>query len=79
MMWEGFRNPAVAGFYALSIILLIKHLFHGSVSLFQSLGIRSSAWTPVISLGARLIVLGLLVGFLSIPVFLSVGLMIHGG
>lgn len=79
MMWEGFRNPAVAGFYALSIILLMKHLSHGSVSLFQSLGIRSSAWTPVISLGARLIVLGLLVGFLSIPVFLSVGLMIHGG
>lgn len=79
MMWEGFRNPAVAGFYAISIILLMKHLSHGSVSLFQSLGIRSRAWTPVIALGARGMVVLLLLGFVAIPLFLCAGRLIHGG
>lgn len=70
MMWEGFRNPAVAGFYVVATTLLFVHLFHGSVSLFQSLGIRHPAWTPVIRVGSRAIVVALLVGFGSIPVVL---------
>lgn len=78
MMWVGFQNPGAAGFYIVGMGLLLLHLVHGSVSLFQSLGIRSRAWTPVITIGARAIVFLLFVGFASIPTVLFVSWSLHG-
>lgn len=72
MMWAAFRHPGIVVFYVVGMALLFMHLFHGSVSLFQSVGLRSTAWTPVIALVAKAIVFGLLVGFAAIPTVIFV-------
>lgn len=39
-----FSNPAVSIFYILAMIALGFHLFHGAVSLFQTLGLRTTKY-----------------------------------
>lgn len=45
MMVLGFQQPAVSAFYLIAIALLSWHLNHGLASMFQSLGLRSRAWS----------------------------------
>ncbi len=45
MMVLGFQDTAVSIFYLIAIALLSWHLSHGFSSMFQSIGIRSRAWS----------------------------------
>lgn len=49
MMVLGFQQPLVAIFYLVSIALLSWHLSHGFSSMFQSIGIRTRAWSSCLS------------------------------
>lgn len=44
----GFSNPAVSVFYILAMIALGFHLFHGAVSLFQTLGLKTPKYEKLI-------------------------------
>lgn len=71
---ESFTNPIVAAFYIVSMGALALHLFHGAWSIFQSLGINSpryNSWRRGFATGFALIVL---VGNLSFPVAVQLGL-----
>lgn len=70
MMRKGFAVPWVAAFYVVSVIVLFAHLFHGSVSLWQHVGIRHERWTPLIRLLSRGLVLFIIAGNVAIPVVL---------
>lgn len=70
MMRKGFSVPWVAAFYVVSVVVLFAHLFHGSVSLWQHLGIRHARWTPLIRLLSRGLVLFIIAGNVSIPLVL---------
>jgi succinate dehydrogenase / fumarate reductase cytochrome b subunit len=70
MMRKGFAVPWVAAFYVVSVVVLFAHLFHGSVSLWQHLGIRHARWTPLLRLGSRGLVLFLIAANVAIPVVL---------
>lgn len=70
MVWDGFRNPAIVIFYVVSMALLFAHLWHGSVSFLQSLGIRHRAWTPFAAKLGRALVLFVAFGNIAIPVIL---------
>ncbi len=70
MMRKGFAVPWVAAFYVVSMVVLFAHLFHGSVSLWQHLGIRHARWTPLIRLASRALVLFIIAGNISIPIVL---------
>ena len=48
MMILGFQRPVVALFYVIGMFLLFLHLSHGLGAMFQSLGWKSPAYTPVI-------------------------------
>jgi succinate dehydrogenase / fumarate reductase cytochrome b subunit len=50
---DNFRNPWVAGFYVLSMLVVGSHLWHGAASAFQSLGIDHRGWTPRILAAGR--------------------------
>jgi succinate dehydrogenase / fumarate reductase, cytochrome b subunit len=54
-------------FYALGVGLLCLHLSHGIVSMFQSLGWKNHTWGPLINQAAKIIAIGLFIGYLSIP------------
>lgn len=70
MMRQGFAVPWVSAFYVVSMVVLFAHLFHGSVSLWQHVGIRHARWTPLIRLLSRGLVLFIIAGNISIPIVL---------
>ncbi len=48
MMVLGFQKPLVSVFYLISVGLLSWHISHGLASMFQSLGLRSRAWSSAL-------------------------------
>jgi succinate dehydrogenase / fumarate reductase cytochrome b subunit len=70
MVRTAFANPAIAAFYVVGQLLLFSHLYHGSVSLFQSFGLYKifrHLWVRRI---AKALVLAMVAGAISIPVIL---------
>src|ERR1700722_3963461 len=55
MMILGFQRPLVALFYVVGMFLLFLHLSHGLSAMFQSLGWKSPAYTPLIKTFARVV------------------------
>jgi succinate dehydrogenase / fumarate reductase cytochrome b subunit len=74
MVVLGFSHPAVALFYAAAISVLCFHLGHGLGALFQSVGLKSQAWTRAIDLGGQWAAWLLWAGYLSIPLAVTLGL-----
>jgi succinate dehydrogenase / fumarate reductase cytochrome b subunit len=70
MMWDGFKVPWIMALYVVGNILLFTHLYHGSASLFQSIGWRHPVYTPLLVWGGRTFVAGILAGNIAMPVVL---------
>ena len=69
----GMQTTWVAVFYAISMIALGAHFWHGIWSTFQTLGLNHPAWNRsrrVIAIGLAVVVAG---GFLSIPLGAMLG------
>jgi succinate dehydrogenase / fumarate reductase cytochrome b subunit len=56
--------------YALSMLVLAFHLWHGFASAFQSLGVRHKRYTPAIELIGKLFAVIVPIAFAIIPVIL---------
>ena len=69
MMGRGFQQPWLVVVYLMGQIILLSHLIHGTASLWQSLGIHHSVWTPVLSVGGRAIAAVIVVLNISMPLF----------
>lgn len=74
MVIAGFRQPVYVGLYAVAMVLLGLHLYHGLQSVFQTLGVRHPAYTPFLVFACRAIASVLAAGYLSIPVTILLGL-----
>ncbi|MCW5549459.1 MAG: succinate dehydrogenase cytochrome b subunit [Opitutaceae bacterium] len=78
MVYRGFESAPVAVFYIIAVGLLSFHLLHGLDSLFQSLGLRSAAWSGWLRRLVALLCLGYFLGNLAIPAaILSGALPLH--
>ena len=71
---NGFSVPWVSFFYILSMLALGNHLFHGTWSMFQSLGFNHSAYNKRIGLIALGITLFVTLGNISIPLAVLFGI-----
>ena len=73
MVVAGFSNVFVAAIYIVAQVLLAMHLCHGASSLFQTIGLNSSKYRPIIGkigpVGATIIA----VGNISIPLAVLAG------
>jgi succinate dehydrogenase / fumarate reductase cytochrome b subunit len=67
MVIYGFGVWYVSFFYILAVGFLSLHLSHGAAAMFQSLGLRSHAWWPVISKGAKIWAIALFIGYALVP------------
>jgi succinate dehydrogenase / fumarate reductase cytochrome b subunit len=67
MMWTGFKLPWVVLIYVAGQALLLAHLYHGTQSLWQSIGFHHRTWTPVLRTGGRLAAALIFVANLSMP------------
>jgi len=73
MVVKGFQVAPVAVVYIVAMLLLWSHLSHGITSVFQSLGVRSSASSVVKNLGPILSTI-LVIGYLSVPLSVLLGI-----
>lgn len=72
----GFQVWYVSLFYLVAVGCLCLHLSHGASAMFQSLGLRSHAWWPVISKGAVIWSVALFLGYAVVPGSILLG---YGG
>jgi len=70
----GFQQWPVSLAYAIAIGLLCLHLNHGIYSMFQSLGLTHSHYTPRIKAAARVISILFFAGYVSIPAAVLTGI-----
>lgn len=64
-----FQNPIRVGLYVLSFVFLSLHLMHGFQSAFQSVGFRSSSFTPMIKKLATIYAIVVPFGFVFIALY----------
>ena len=70
---DSFQVPMISSVYILAMIALFGHLYHGTVSLFQTLGVVNPVHLQVIKklgIGISILICG---GFISIPVSVWMG------
>ena len=70
----GLSNPLIAGFYALALVAILFHLYHGVWSMFQTLGAnhpKYAAWRRPL---AVVVSIAIFFGFISIPVAILAGM-----
>ncbi len=72
-VYAGFTDPLVAGFYVLSMLLLSMHLYHGTWSMFQTLGVDAPQWNKGLKSVAKVLAVVLFVGFSAVPVSVVIG------
>jgi succinate dehydrogenase / fumarate reductase cytochrome b subunit len=74
MIFLGFNNPIIAGFYILATGLLSLHLLHGFESMFQTFGLRNHRWSCCLRRVTTLFCLAYFIGNLAIPGAILLGL-----
>jgi len=68
-----FQNPVVAGIYILAMVALGLHLYHGTWSMLQTLGVNAFAKNNVWHLLAQAVAIIVPVGFVSVPIAILLG------
>lgn len=74
-VWNAFQSTGIAGFYVVSMALLALHLYHGTWSMFQTLGVDTPRWNNGIRTAAKVVSIALFLGFSSVPVLTLTGVM----
>jgi succinate dehydrogenase / fumarate reductase cytochrome b subunit len=74
-VWSAFQNVLTAGFYVVSMALLGLHLYHGTWSMFQTLGVDTPRWNQGLRTMAKFIAVALFIGFSAVPVGIAAGLL----
>ncbi len=74
-VWSAFQSYGIAGFYVVSMALLALHLYHGTWSMFQTLGVDTPRWNKGIRTAAKLVSIAIFLGFSSVPVLTVTGVM----
>jgi succinate dehydrogenase / fumarate reductase cytochrome b subunit len=74
-VWSAFQNVLTACFYVVAMALLALHLYHGTWSMFQTLGVDTPRWNKGLRTVAKLVAIALFVGFSAVPVSIVTGLL----
>ena len=66
---DAFANPFISIFYIIAMLVLGSHLNHAFQSAFQTFGLESKKFTPLVKKISTIIAVLMTIGFASIPVF----------
>lgn len=72
---NAFESFSIVGFYVVSMALLALHLYHGTWSMFQTLGVDAPRWNQGLRSLAKVVSVLLFVGFSSVPIGVAVGVL----
>ncbi len=67
-VFQGFQSVPITAFYIIAMIFLALHLYHGTWSLFQTLGVDSPAWNGGLRLLAKAVSVLIFIGFCAVPI-----------
>jgi succinate dehydrogenase / fumarate reductase cytochrome b subunit len=70
----GFRRWPITAVYVAAMGALAMHLYHGTWSVFQTLGVNQARWDRAIHRGALTLALVVSVGFITVPMAVLVHL-----
>lgn len=70
-----FGDRKLAAFYVISMALLGLHLYHGTWSMFQTLGIDTPRWNRGVRMFAKIVSISLFVGFSAVPAAVTLGVL----
>jgi succinate dehydrogenase / fumarate reductase, cytochrome b subunit len=70
----GFQNPFASAFYALAMVALGLHMYHGFWSMLQTLGLSHPRWNAIRRTVSLLLAAVVVLGNVSIPVAVLAGL-----
>lgn len=70
---NGFRSLPVALFYIVAMGALALHLYHGTWSMFQTLGLNNTRWNGLWRAVAIIVAVGVFLGNVSIPIAVQAG------
>jgi succinate dehydrogenase / fumarate reductase cytochrome b subunit len=62
-------------FYVVAMGLLALHLYHGTWSMFQTLGVDTPQWNKGIRTLAKVVSFAMFVGFSAVPVSIVLGIL----
>lgn len=71
---RSFQNPLIAGVYVLATVCLYFHLFHGTVSLFQTLGVSHPRHLALVRTVGHFYAAVIVLGFASVPIGVLFGI-----
>lgn len=74
-VFSAFQSYPIVGFYIVSMALLGLHLYHGTWSMFQTLGVDTPRWNSGMRTMAKIVAIGLFIGFSSVPLAVVSGLL----
>jgi succinate dehydrogenase / fumarate reductase cytochrome b subunit len=74
-VFSAFRHYGMAAFYVVSMGLLAAHLYHGTWSMFQTLGVDTPQWNKGFRTVAKVVAVALFLGFSSVPVSIAAGIL----
>src|SRR5438034_472981 len=73
LMVYGFQHVYVSTCYLVGLLLLTRHLTHGSSSFFPSRGLNNQRVPPRLAIGGRILAWLLFIGYTSIPIAVLLG------
>jgi len=74
-VYNAFTAPTLVAFYVVAMGLLAAHLYHGTWSMFQTLGVDTPQWNKGIRATAKVISIAMFVGFCSVPLAIVTGVL----
>ncbi len=74
MVVASFQKGFISLIYVISMVLLFLHLSHGGQSFLQTFGLANDKTLPAIGTGSKAVSLVILLGYISIPVLIVIGL-----
>jgi succinate dehydrogenase / fumarate reductase cytochrome b subunit len=72
-VWNSFRGVAPSAFYVCAMALLALHLYHGTWSMFQTLGVDTPRWNKGLRTVAKIVSVALFIGFSAVPISIVAG------
>lgn len=71
MVYSAFKRPLIVAFYVVGMVFFFAHLAHGTVSLFQSLGLYRVFRSVGAKRACHAITIAIAVGAMAIPVLIA--------
>lgn len=76
VLWElvikTFKDPLIAGWYVLAMIVMGFHLSHGTSSAFNSLGFLKPGWRKPLRRAGQIVGWAIALGFAAIPIYVQI-------